>query len=214
MKTILARSLALAACAVPAAAQAVYLNSANIDVALGASMVAEPFANRTAAASLASVIDAPSADAGEVHNQSTHVWVSGGVLELDFDLRLEYDLTTLHFWNYYGEAYDVDDIDFRFYDADRNLVGSLLDVAPALGSATSDSTPIFAENIGLSFPSKVRYVNAVLSGSNGQVDFNNLGFTGRVTVVPEPSTVGLLLGGLALLGLRQASRRRVASTAS
>lgn len=48
-------------------------------------MVAEPFANRTTAA------------AGENHEQGTHVWVSGGTLEIDSDFGIEYDLTTLHF---------------------------------------------------------------------------------------------------------------------
>jgi len=42
-------------------------------------------------------------------------------------------------------------------------------------------------------------VNALLSGSNGQVDFNNMGFTGEVSPVPEPGTALLL--GFGLLGL-------------
>ncbi len=92
----------------------IYLNEQNISVALGSSMSAEPFANRTTAASLASIIDASSATSSENHNQSTHVWVSGGALELDFDLGLEYDLTELHFWNYFGESFDVDNINFTF----------------------------------------------------------------------------------------------------
>lgn len=157
----------------------VYLNNTNISVALGASMAPEPFANRTTAASLASVIDAPTAASAENHEQSTHVWVSGGPLELDFDLRAEYDLQVLHVWNYFGEGFDVDNIDFTFYDASRTLVGTLLGVAPALGGAGGN--PIFAEDIPLSFPSKVQFVNAVLTGSNGEVDFNNIGFTADIS---------------------------------
>lgn len=199
-------TLAVAALAIlPRVAEAVpvFLNDQNMTVALGASMAAEPFANRTAAASLASVIDAPTAAAGENHNQGTHVWVSGGALELEFDLLIEYDLTTLHFWNYLAEGFDVDDIDLTFFDGNRALVGTLLDVVPALGGGGSN--PIFAEDYALSFPSKVRFVNAVLTGSNGEVDFNNLAFTGEV-FVPEPSTATLLFGGVLLFAIARRAR--------
>ncbi|HYC56660.1 MAG TPA: myxococcus cysteine-rich repeat containing protein [Candidatus Binatia bacterium] len=164
----------------PAHAAPAYLNDQNMTVALGESMAAEPFANQTTAVSLANVIDAPTAASPEDHiSPTTHVWVSGGPLELDFDLLVEYDLTTLHIWNYHTENFDVDDIDFTFFDSSMALVGTLLDVEPALGG--NGGNPIFAENIPLSFPSKVRYVNAVLTGSNAEVDFNNLGFTGEIS---------------------------------
>jgi hypothetical protein len=184
----------------------VYLHDANMAVTLGASMAPEPFANRTTAASLASVTDAPSASASELHNQSTHVWVSGGMLELVFNFGTEYDLTTFHFWNYHSEGFDVDDIDLTFLDSSMNFVGSILDVSPALGNATgSDSAAIFAQDIALSFPAKVQYVTAVLSGSNDQVDFNNIGFTGEISqgVVPEPGSWLLMcFGGLLLAALK------------
>lgn len=180
-----------------ASAAPIYLNFENISVALGDSMAAEPFANRSTADSLASIIDAPSADASEDHTQSTHVWVNGGVLELDFDFGVEYDLTTLHFWNYHGEAYDVDDVDFTFFDGAMMEVGTLLDVEPALGG--SGGNPIFAEDYALAFPSKVRFVNVVLSGDNGQVDFNNIGFTGEVSV-PEPAASALAAAAVLALG--------------
>ena len=207
-KGLAALVVAIAATAVPGSAQSVYLNNTNSTVALGASMSPNPFANRPTAASLASIIDAATAATPEFHNQSTHVWVSNGVLELDFDFLTEYDLTTLHFWNYHSEGFDVDNINFSFYDESRNLVGTLMNVAPALGgSAPSDATQIFAENYALTFPSKVRYVNAVLSGSNGQVDFNNMGFTGTLTStstpVPEPSSVLLTLAGLGAIFARR-----------
>lgn len=180
----------------------VYLNDSNITVALGASMFPEPFQNRSTADSLASVIDAPTAISSEDHNQATHVWLSSGSLELDFDLGTEYDLQTLHFWNYFSEGFDVDNIDFMFFDSLGNFVGSLLGVSPALGG--SGSNPIFAEDLPLSFPSKVQFVNAVLTGSNNQVDFNNIGFT--AIAIPEPST--LIILGFGLLGFAGHRRGR------
>jgi hypothetical protein len=206
-------SAALALTGVMAAGQAeaapIYLNSSNITVTLGPGMAAEPFANRTAAASLASVIDAPTAAAGELHNQSTHVWVSGGSLDLRFDFGVEYDLSQLHFWNYHSEGFDVDNIAFTFFNAGGVQVGAL-NAQPALGNATgNDSTPIFAENYALAFPSNVRFVTAVLTGSNNQVDFNNIGFTAELSnpdpdpnPAPEPATMALFALGMAGLGRR------------
>ncbi len=193
-----------------AEAAPIYLNSANISVALGPGMAAEPFANRTAAASLASIIDAPTAVAGELHNQSTHVWVSGGTLDLRFDFGVEYDLSDLHFWNYHSESYDVDNIAFTFFNAANVQVGAL-NAQPLLGgSGGSDANPIFAENYALNFPSNVRFVTAVLTGSNDQVDFNNIGFTAELSdpdpdPVPEPAMMGLL--ALGLLGVGRRYRR-------
>jgi hypothetical protein len=189
---------------IPTAANAAYLNQQNTTIKLGPSMAQNPFENRSAIDSLASIIDAPSAIATEFHNQSTHVWVSGGLLELVFDFQAEYDLTKLHFWNYHSENFDVDEIDFKFYDANNSLVGTLLGVTPALGGSTgNDSTPIVAQDYSLLFPSKARYVNAVLSGSNGEVDFNNIGFTGTPsnppTSVPEASTSAGLIPGILLM---------------
>jgi hypothetical protein len=190
----------------------IYLNSSNITVSLGPTMASEPFENQTTAISLANVIDAPSADAGEDHlSPTTHVWVSGGPLELIFDFGTEYDLTTLHFWNYFSEDFDVDNVAFTFFNAAAVGVGTL-DVTPALGGAGGN--PIFAEDYALSFPSNVRFVHSLLTGTNGEVDFNNIGFTAELsnpTEVPEPATLTLFTLGLAGLARFRKSHRRKSS---
>jgi len=79
--------------------------------------------------------------------------------------------------------------------------------ASALGGAGGN--PIFAEDYALSFPSNVQFVTALLTGSNGQVDFNNIGFTGEVSdpsAAPEPATLALF--GVGLAGLAVIRRRR------
>ncbi len=186
----------------------IYLNDQNITVSLGSGMAAEPFANQTTAIALANVIDALSADAPENHiSPTTHIWVSGGSLKLDFDFGVEYDLTTLHFWNYFAESFDVDNIDFGFFDASMSFAGELLNVGPALGGGGSN--PILAEDYALSFPSKVRFVNVVLTGTNGEVDFNNIGFTGEVSLVPESRAAWLLFVGLvAMLRVKRRAATR------
>jgi hypothetical protein len=200
-----------------ASAAPIYLNSTNMTVALGPTMPTTPpngpFENVSIEQSLANVINLPTATSGELHTQASHVWVNNvPSLELVFDLQVEYDLTTLHFWNYFTEGFDVDNIAFTFFDSANVNVGSL-SFAPALGGpGTSDSVPILAEHALLAFPSNVQFVNAVFTGTNGQVDFNNLGFTGELspaeTVIPEPGTVGLLTIGLAgLVRSRMAARR-------
>jgi hypothetical protein len=183
MRALLIGALAILGLTQPAAAAPVYLNDALITVELGPLHAAdpEPFANRTTAASLASIIDAPTATSTEFHTQSTHVWVSGGQLEIVFDFGAEYDLSTLHFWNYHSEGFDVDTIVFNFFDDQLNLVGTLTE-SPRLGNTDgSDGTPITPEDYALDFPTNVRFVNALLSGSNDQVDFNNIGFTAELS---------------------------------
>jgi len=161
-----------------ALAEPVYLNvDTPITVQVGAGTTATTSNNTfTRGFGIEKVIDAPSADAEEFHNQDTHIWFSGGALELQFDFGDAYDLTTLHFWNYTGEAYDVDQIEFTLFDGQGTEVGTLT-VTPALGT----SPGIRAEDIPLAAPLNVRYVTAVLSGSNGQVDFQNLGFTATLS---------------------------------
>lgn len=187
----MACAAAAALFAAAAAAEPVYLNAPAVAVTVGPNTrastgdPAEPFNNLSTARSLANVIDAPSATAAEDHNQQTHVWVTG-TLELKFDLRAEYELSALHFWNYFTESYDVDAIDLTLFDASGRRVGAL-SVTPALGG--SGGNPIFAEDYALEFPSRVRFVDALLTGSNGQVDFNNIGFTGERSPPPRPIVI-------------------------
>ncbi len=187
---------ALGFAAATAAAQPVYLNDdAGVTVALGASMPAEPFQNRTTASSLASIIDLDNASVADTHAQSTHVWITDLSLELDFDLGASYDLTTMHFWNYFTESFDVDDIDMIFFDEAGTEIGQILDLAPSL----SAGNPVTAENIEIAFPSGVRFINMTLSGTNGEVDFQNIGFTGTL-VPPAPTCPGDIADDFGTLG--------------
>ena len=182
----------------------IYLNIDNISVSVGAGTTATTSNNTFAnGATIDKVIDAPTADAAEFHNQSTHIWFSGGGLELLFDFGQQYDLSILHFWNYNGEGFDVDNIDFTFFDGSNNQVGDLT-IQPALGA----SPAIFAQDISLAAPLNVRYVTAFLTGSNNQVDFQNMGFTASLSTdrclvnpqdpvcqnpIPEPWTLSLFV---------------------
>jgi Ca2+-binding RTX toxin-like protein len=152
-----------------------YLNIDNMTVALGASMAAEPFVNRTTAESLVNMIDAATADTEEVHTQPSHVWISSQPLEIDFNFGREYDLSELHFWNYHTEQYDVDNVEFVFRNSVNDIVGTL-SFQPDLGVGNTQRS----QDYTLDFPGSIQYVNAVLTGENGQVDFNNIGFTGEV----------------------------------
>ncbi len=224
MRAIFCGAAALLAAA-SANAVPVYLNESNISVALGAGTTATTSNNTfSGGATIDKVIDAPSADALEFHDQSTHIWFSGGGLELLFDFGLQYDLTTLHFWNYLAEGFDVDNIAFSFFDGANAQVGAL-SILPALGS----SPGIAAQDIVLAAPLNVRYVTAFLTGSNGEVDFQNIGFTASLSTdrceenpndpicnppteppvgVPEPMSLTLL--GAGLLGIAFSRRRRAA----
>lgn len=190
------------------AAGTVYLNKDNISVAVGAGTSAGDFNNTfNNGQTIAKVIDAPTADAAEFHDQTTHIWftadAAGGGLELVFEFGTSYDLQTLHFWNYDGEAYDVDNLSFRFFNAGGTEVGQL-SLSPALGS----SPAIYAQDISLAAPLNVRSVKAFLSGSNRQVDFQNIGFTAVVSAVPEPASAAMLLLGLGAVGALARRRTR------
>ncbi len=177
----------------------IYLNIDNISVSVGTGTSPGTFNNTFSnGQTIDKVIDAPSADAEEFHNQTTHIWFTadqiGGGLELVFDLGIAYDITTLHFWNYTSEDFDVDNIVFDFFN-DDSLVGSL-EIQPALGT----SPGITAQDIMLDAPLNVTSVVAFLTGSNAEVDFQNIGFTATVSQVPLPAGIWLLASALAGIG--------------
>ena len=183
-----------------------YLNIDNISVAVGSGTSSGTFNNTfDGGQTIDKVIDAPTADAEEFHNQTTHIWFTadsvGGGLELVFDFGQAYDITTLHFWNYTAEGFDVDNIDFTFFDVTNMAVGTL-SIEPDLGS----SPGILAQDIPLAAPLNVRYVTAFLSGSNRQVDFQNIGFSAEPSIVPVPAAMWLFLSGLG--GLVAIRRKR------
>ena len=187
---------ALLTCAAAAPATPVYLNNTNMTVAVGPGTSPGTFNNTfSSGATIEKVIDAPSADATEFHNQSTHIWFTadevGGGLELLFNFNAAYDIDTLHIWNYTGESFDVDNIDFAFFNSAGTEVGGL-SVQPALGS----SGGITAEDIPLTAPLNVKSVAAFLTGSNRQIDFQNIGFSAELSDVPSPSAAALLLAGM------------------
>lgn len=185
-----------------ASAAPVYLNNTNITVEVGPGTSPGSFNNTFAGAStIEKVIDAPSADAEEFHNQTTHIWFTadaiGGGLELLFNFGQEYDVTTVHFWNYTAESFDVDLIDFTFFDS-NNVQRGTLSILPDLGS----SPGILAQDIVLAAPLNIQFVTAFLSGSNREVDFQNIGFTATVSQpVPVPAAFWLLGPALGFLGL-------------
>lgn len=180
----------------PIFAAPVYLNTNNISVSVGSTTSPGSFNNTfNNGNTIDKVIDAPSSDAEEFHNQTTHIWFTadsiGGGLELVFDFGQSYDISTLHFWNYTGEGFDVDNIDFTFFDQNNSQIGSL-SVQPAPGS----SPGILSEDINLAAPINVQFVKAFLTGSNREVDFQNIGFTAEVSQVPAPAAFWLFSTGL------------------
>lgn len=183
LRRIVASGAMLCLSAVAAVGQ-VYLNIDRISVAVGAGTSAGSFNNSfDNGATIDKVIDAPSADALEYHDQATHIWWTAaqpdGELELHFDFGGVYDISMLHFWNYTAEDHDVDLIEFSFYDQGGKFVDALV-IQPALGSAPG----IGAQDIPLPAPLNIRYVTARLSGSNREVDFQNIGFTATVSKIP------------------------------
>lgn len=121
--------------------------------------------------SLASVIDAASPTVFDRHTTSSHVWAEGETI-FYFDLQADYELNAIHFWNFNEEGFDVDAIQFLFYDSSETLI-SQISVEPQIGFED-----ILAEDFAVDVDN-VRYVRAILTGSNGQVEFQNIGFSGE-----------------------------------
>ncbi len=189
-----------------ASAAPVYLNESNISVEVGPGT--DPgggFHNTFTGGTIDKVIDAPTAASEEFHNQTTHIWFTAseddGGLELLFDFGVGYDISTLHFWNYTAEGFDVDDIGFTFFNPANVQVG-MQSLQPALGS----SGGILAQDIALPSPLNVQFVTVFLSGTNREVDFQNIGFTAGVSAVPIPAAAWLF--GSALLGLGVVKRKK------
>lgn len=99
-------------------------------------------------------------------------------MELLFHLGDTYDLDAVYFWNYFTEQFDVDQIEFEFIDSANATVGNLT-VAPATGvnSAGANANNIVAETFTFDQNFRARKVSAFLSSTNGELDFNNIGFT-------------------------------------
>jgi hypothetical protein len=145
---------------------AVYLKAPDISVTLE-----QPAALHEG--EVASIIDAASPTAADPHSDATHVWAKG-VTVLLFDLQGNYQLETIHFWNYTAEGFDVDSIEFEFLNSAEELISEIT-VAPQ-----TSFERILAEDFPVEV-SGVRYVRARLTATNNEVEFQNIGFSG----VPE-----------------------------
>lgn len=103
-------------------------------------------------------------------------------------------------------SFDVDQVDFTFFNSAGDEIGTE-SLNPALGS----SGGIEAEDIPLVSPLNTRSVTAFLTGTNGQVDFQNIGFTANVSdpeddpdlpaPIPLPAAMWLMAGGLGALAM-------------
>jgi hypothetical protein len=79
--------------------------------------------------SLANIIDCFDIFEGEENTQASHRdLVESWSFEVDvFDFSgVEYDLLGVYFWNYFGEQFDVDQIDFQFFNLQDEVVANYL----------------------------------------------------------------------------------------
>jgi hypothetical protein len=130
-----------------------------------------------------------------VSGPNCHVWNSAGPVVFDMHLLEDHDLTLVHFWNYSGETFDVDDVSISFRDAQGIEVASF-DFSPGLSQTFADGYPIYAQDFALTGVSGVRTLRIVASGDNASSDFQNFGVTGSPASASIP-----LLGPWALLAL-------------
>lgn len=161
----------------------IQLCSDNIPVTVSVGPNSNPsggFVNVPTQQSLANVIDCLALDQGEQHNQQSHVWWNPGPLELLFDFDgTEYDLQAVYFWNYFGEQFDVDQIDFQFFNANNELVNTQT-VLPRRGQNAqgNNDNDIVAERLDLTPAVRASFVAALVIGTNGEIDFQNFVFVG------------------------------------
>lgn len=219
MKYIATAILTVGMTAGAAVAAPVYLNIDNINVSVGPGTGVGTSNNTfNGGQTIDKVIDAPSATASENHTQTTHIWYTfpdpSDGLELIFDFGVSYDITTLHFWNYAFDNFSVDEVQFSFFDSLDQLIGTQTIMPSPSGSESN----ITAQDYALVSPLNTRSVTAFLTGTNGQVDFQNIGFTANVSdpsldpdptpsPVPLPASVWLLSAGLfGFFGLRRNRR--------
>jgi len=135
------------------------------------------FVNVNEQQSLANVIDCLDINEGETHTQASHVWWNPAPLELIFDFGQEFSLRSIHFWNYFGEGFDVDQIDFVFFNSLNETTGTFT-VEPRTGEKAlgQNNNPIVAETLPLPAGIQASRVAATLTSSNGELDFQNFVF--------------------------------------
>lgn len=98
------------------------------------------------------MIDYLGLEEAEQHNQQSHVWWNPGPLALVIDFEgAEYVLDAIYFWNKFGATYDVDQINFQFFDSNNELVGTQT-VLPRLGENAdgNNNNDVVPERLDLS----------------------------------------------------------------
>ena len=123
------------------------------------------FVDVSTSQSLSNAVDCLGRDEAEVHTKTSHVWWNPGPLELIFDFGgVEYDLQEVFFWNYFGEGFDVDGIDFEFLDMEGQIV-STMSVLPMTGQNPSgaNANPVVAQSFVVPTGTRAAKVSAVLS---------------------------------------------------
>ncbi len=119
-------------------------------------------------------INAESATTIEIHTEETHVEAEGvNRMELRFDLRSEYNVTTIHFWNFWDDNSDwnVDEMTFVFFDSANEVIDDIV-LVPQNGYED-----ISAEDFPVDFFG-VRYIEAEFRSNENRIEFMNIGFTG------------------------------------
>lgn len=122
---------------------------------------------------VANITDAPSALSFDPHTEQSHVWGQDEPVSLLLELDNTYYIEQMHFWNFTGEGYDVDEIKATFYN-EADAVIKEVTVAPQTGFES-----ILAEDFAID-AAGVSYIRVVLSATNNEVEFQNLGFSGWV----------------------------------